>query len=145
MSVTIEKLYEMIGEDLPWNEIDLGKENTRTTDLFVKYIKIWSEEKIILEALQTKHHILVKEKTQYYSGTADPEVYKEKPFNLKLKTDNVISKYVDSDTDVIQSNYKLEKQKNKVEVLKQVVDQINKRGFAIKASIDYHKFINGSF
>ena len=61
------------------------------------------------------------------------------PFPLKvLKSD--IDKYIESDTDIIKHNYKIEYQKEKIDFLDSVIRSINNRGFQIKNAIDWEKF-----
>ena len=137
-------LYTEIAKDFPIDKSDLGNEATRSTMLWVKYIKYWSEEKLRWEKLQSGRNTLLSMKREYYSGNAPAEVYKEKPFNGKTpKSDRGIQILVENDIDVIQYDEGIIIQKNKVEVLEAALDECKRRGYAIRAAIDHMKFING--
>jgi hypothetical protein len=139
----LSELYEMIAEDFPVDKTNLGDESLKTAKMFSKYIRIWSEEKLILEKLKNNRKSLCTTKREYYSGAAPASVYKEKPFDLKLKTDTIIQKYVDSDPDVTKYDEQIIIQMNKVEVLDNCLKEIKTRGYSIKNAIDMLKFEAG--
>ena len=139
----LEELYEMLSTDFTWDETDLGKEAARTSDLFIKYIKLWSDQNLKLEQLENQFQGLVRSKREYYSGNAPASVYKAKPFDTRVKTDAGIQRYIDGDEDIITAKEKIIVQQQKVKVLEACLDEVKKRGFAISKAIDYYKFING--
>ena len=63
--------------------------------------------KLMLSRTNSDYNSLKREKWEYYTGKSDPQVYKDKPFDLKiLKTD--IDKYLEADEDLIKSKQKLD-------------------------------------
>lgn len=141
--MTIDELYDNIAKDFTIDVTDLIKESVKGADLFVKYIKLFSEESLKFELMDNKKKELLIRKRDYYSGNGTPEEYKERPFSLKLRSDTAINKYIDSDPEVIQYDQKMLIQKQKVSILKECVEETKRRGYAIKNIIDYTKFING--
>jgi len=139
----IEQLYELIQTDLPIDKHDLGHEAIKSANLFVKYIKMYTDENLVLKRLINKKNNLIQEKREYYSGTAPAEMYREKPFNIKVKTEAGLAKYIENDIDVNDFNKKILAQESVVELLHAIMDEIKRRGFAIKAAIDFHRFENG--
>lgn len=140
----LTELYTEIANDFPINNTDLGNEATKSTTLWIKYIKLWSDENLRMEKLQSGRSTLIALKREYYSGNASPEIYKANPFNGKSpKTEGGLQKLIENDTDVIAYDESLIVQKQKVEVLVSCLDECKRRGYAIRAAIDYTKFING--
>ena|ERR1035437_5235818 len=140
----IADLHIEIAKDFPIDQTDLGNESCKSTTLWVKYIKLWSDETLRLEKLQSGRNTLISVKREYYSGNAPAEVYKQNPFNGKTpKSDRGIQILVDNDLDVIAYDEGLIVQKNKVEVLEAALDETNKRGYNIANAITMVRFMNG--
>ena len=79
----------------------------------------------------------------YYTGKADPSVYIEKPFNLKILRQDV-DKYIDSDEEVIRAKQKVDYLNTVVDFLDRSIKQISNRTFTIKNAIDWKKFTSGA-
>ena len=141
--MNINDLQEMIAKDFPWDEGQLEGENSKTTKLWIKYIKLWSDENLKIEILENRLGQLIQQKRNYYGGNGTPEEYKAKPFNLKLRSDAAINKYVEGDDDVIKAKEKILIQKQKVVVLSACLDEVKRRSFSLKNALDYYRFING--
>ena len=140
----IAELYTEIAKDFPIDQTDLGGEAIKTTSIWVKYIKLWSEETLRLEKLQSGRNTLLSVKREYYSGNAPPEVYKANPFNGKTpKSDKGIQILIDNDLDVIQYDEGLIVQKNKVDILEAALDETKKRGYSKANAITMARFMNG--
>jgi hypothetical protein len=86
---------------------------------------------------------MIKDKWEYYTGKSDPDVYKLKPFNLKILRQDV-DKYVNADEDVIKLKHKKEYLTTTVNYLEQIIRQINNRTFTIKNAIEWKKFTSGA-
>lgn len=141
--MTLEELYKAIAEDFTIDQSDLGGEAIRTTKIWQKYVTLLSQEKMKMELYDAKKRKLINEKRKYYTGNASPEVYKEKPFNERLKTDSAIQKALDADDDIINLDLKIASARQKVELLENCLDECKRRGFGIKSAIDWHKFMSG--
>ena len=129
-------------EDCEISTMKIGEESLRTAKITAKYLDILSKERHKLTKMLEEQNKIVKEKREYYSGQASAEVYKEKPFHLKiLKGD--LPYYINADEDVIQSNINISKQTEKVEYLKSIITTLNNRRWDIKNYIDHIKFISG--
>ena len=78
----------------------------------------------------------------YYTGRADPEVYKEKPFELKILK-NEVETWLDGDDELENMNLRVEYKNTKVDYLQRTLTSISNRSFYIRHVIDWRKFING--
>lgn len=137
------KLWE---QDAPIDETELSKESRNIPQLHAKYLKHYSTERRELFQLQREYKVIKREQYEYYTGRMPTQRLNElglKPFPHKvLKND--LERYLQSDQRITDAKTKIEEQENTIEVLQSIIDQINKRGFQIKNSLDWLRFTNGS-
>ena len=123
------------------NEL-LHNESTKIPALHAKYYKIYNNILTLKKAQETQYKILKKEKWQYSTGKASPEVYVDKPFDFKvLKAD--LDKYFDADADLIKCTAKIEYQQIMLEYLESILKIISNRTYQIKNAIEWQRFTNG--
>lgn len=140
----LDELYAMVGPDIVIRKDELGEESRRTPLIHDKYLKLYLEELNELRRMERGMKLLVKKKTEYYLGKSDPEVYREKPFDLKVKPiKSDLNLYLESDLDMQTAQELVDKQDIKVKYLKNTLDSINQRGFQIKANIEWLQFSHG--
>jgi len=121
----------------------LDEESIKIPQLHSKYLKYLSDVKLLKIKKDMEYRVLLREKFEYYTGKASEEVYKEKPFDLKiLKQD--LSLYMDSDTDIQALLARINYYEEIMFFLDKVLHCLNNRGFQIKNSIDWQKFMQGS-
>lgn len=140
----IDELYEMVPDDLKIRKDILGDESARTHQIHDKYLKYYLSELNILRRMERGQKILIKNKTLYYLGKADPDEYKKNPFDLKvrpIKSD--LAMWLEADYDLQEAQELIDAQDIKVKYLKETLNQINQRGFQIRDSIEWSKFSNG--
>lgn len=139
------KLSQILAEwqkDAEINRMELDTESLDIPKLHSKYTNMLTTERRVLRKLELQKKQLHRHLQEYYGGKSDAEVYKEKPFHLKvLKND--LPTYIQSDADMIALEDKIGLQEEKVLTLKDIVSNINTRNWIIKNAIDYQKFING--
>ena len=141
--MTLEELQEIADKDLKINDTELDLESLKTPQLHNKYMKHLTKFKLLLSRSETEYNILKREKWEYYTGKADPKVYAEKPFDLKiLKTD--IDKYLESDIDLQKLKQKVDYLNTTVDFIDRTIRQITNRTFTIKNAIDWRKFTSGA-
>ena len=141
--MTLEELQQQADKDLKINDAELDLESLKTPQLHNKFLKHLNNFKLLLTRAKTDVNIMKKVKWEYYTGKASPEIYKQKPFDLKiLKQD--IDKYLESDEDLIKLTQKVEYLQTVVDFLESTVRQISNRSFAIKNSIEWKKFTSGA-
>ena len=99
--MNIEELERQSKEDLKLSIDSLEYDSIRTPQINHKYIK----ELLIAKDLYSRYEFdlkrLKKRKWLYYSGKANPEVYVEKPLDLKIMKSD-LKMFIESDKDVIE-------------------------------------------
>ena len=129
-------------EDSKIDEDNLHTESTRIPSLHAKYYKILNNVLLLKKLEENKFKQLKKEKWQYYTGKADPEVYIEKPFDHKVLRQDV-DKYMDADDDLIKVLNKIDYFQVMLSYLDSILKTINNRTYQIKNSIEWQQFIRG--
>jgi hypothetical protein len=142
--MTLEEIYQEIAKDFKIDQSNLGGEVIRiTADMFVKYIRLYSQVKTKVELLQNRRKLLVAERRDYYSGNASADVYKAEPFDQVIKSETILQKFLDNDKKIVEYDDRIILEKQKLEVLQACVNEIKTLGFSIKTAIDDKKFMNG--
>jgi hypothetical protein len=141
----IEKLWDV---DSKIDDTAYDIESNKIPQLHSKYFKILNQEKIRLKQTQYAYKKLTLEKYEFLQAGPDkrPEKFKDKswqfPSNLIIMKGDY-DKYIDADPEVANMNYKIEHIKIKIEFLESIIDNLNRRSFSIKNSIEWNRFING--
>lgn len=141
----IEDIYDSWKEDSNIDRTELGEESLKIPQLHNKYLKLLSSERLILLKLESQLKSLKKDKFEFYTQGPTKET-NEKGWELPargmiLKAD--IPMYMESDQDIIDLTLKIGYQKEKIDVLYDIIKSINNRGYNIRAAIDWHKFTMG--
>lgn len=142
----LEDIHQLWADDCVVNRMELGEESLKLPNLHSKYLRIFSEERLLLKKLEEDRKELVKLKHDYYRGILPEEDLKANgwsPYQLSvLKSD--IPMHIEADKDVIRINLKIASQQEKVDVLESIIRAINNRGYLIKNAIDFEKFKVGA-
>ena len=140
--MTFEELQALADKDLKINDTELDLESLKTPQLHNKYMKFHNQYVNLLKKAEQDLARLTREKWEYYTGKADPSVYQQKPFNIKLLKPDV-DKYLKSDDDLIKLEQKVTYVQSVVDYLDRTIKIISNRGFQIKNAIDWRKFTSG--
>lgn len=141
--ITHEELLDLWEKDA---EIDKGNLDQAAVDipkLHHKYLRIYLNLRSKKLAEGHKLETVRKDKELYYTGQATSDVYKEKPFDLKLKTKSGIDKHVNTDPEVIKLLERIEYMDVLLEGVNHILDQIKWRNQSIKSAIDWTRFTSG--
>ena len=140
--MNIDELYSEVERDIKIDDTELDLESISTPQLHNKYLKIFTKHSLQYKKLQDDYKVLYREKWEYYTGKASPEVYAEKPFELKvLKAD--IGIYMEADKDLQQLGQRMAYAKQIVEYLERILKEINNRNWNIRNTIEWKKFLHG--
>ena len=71
--------------DLAMDEDLLDHESIKIPQLHSKYLNWLSDVRLFKIKKEQEYKRLLREKFEYYTGKSDAEVYKQKPFDLKIK------------------------------------------------------------
>ena len=140
--MTLEELQQSVNKDFKLDDTELDRESVNIPLLHNKYLIHFNKFNLLLKKADQEHKTLTREKWEYYTGKADPSVYQEKPFNLKVLRQDV-DKYVKSDSDVNKLEQKVTYISSIVDYLDRTIKLISNRGFQIKNAIDWQKFTSG--
>ncbi len=135
----IQKLWE---EDSKIDPDNLHEESIKIPSLHAKYFQIYNNIVLLKKMEENKLKVLKKDKWLYYSGKAEPDVYKDNPFDHKvLKPD--IDKYLDADEDLMKSASKIDYYNTILNYLDSILKTILNRTYQIKNAIEYMRFTAG--
>jgi len=137
-----DELQKMADVDLKIDDTELDLESIRTPQVHNKYLKIYTQSCLQLKRVRDERKVLYRDKWEYYTGKSAPEVYQEKPFDLKiLKVD--VGIYIDADTEYQEIGQKEAYLEKMVDYLERVLKEINNRNWNIRNTIEWKKFLHG--
>ena len=140
--MTFDELQALAEKDLKINDTELDIESLKTPALHNKWMKFHNQYVNLLKKSEQDLARLTRDKWEYYTGKADPSVYQERPFNLKILKQDV-DKYLKADDELIKLEQKVTYVQSVVDYLDRTVKIISNRGFQIKNAIDWRKFTSG--
>ena len=126
----LDDIMEMWSEDCNVNRLELGEESLKLPKLHSKYLRVFTEERLLLRRLEGERKELILTKHDYYRGVMPEEDLRSngwEPFRLNvLKSD--IPMYIEADQDIIKLNLRIAMQQEKVDALESIIRSINNRG-----------------
>ena len=141
--IDIDFVKEQWKQDSVMDEDLLDHESIKIPQLHSKYLNFLSDVRLFKIKREQEYKKLLRDKFEYYTGKADAEVYREKPFDLKILKQDV-QLYIESDEEIQSVLTKLNYYKEMIFLLESILSNISTRGFQIKNSIDWQKFMQGS-
>ena len=140
--MNLDEIQSLWSEDSKLDPDNLHTESTNIPTLHAKYYRILNRILLLKKSEENKFKVLKKEKWQYYTGKADPQVYIDKPFDHKvLRAD--VDKYMDADEDLIKQLSKIDYYQVMITYLDSILKNINNRTYQIKNAIEWQQFIRG--
>jgi hypothetical protein len=140
--MNINEIEVMWEEDSKIDPDNLHLESIKIPTLHSKYYQIYNNISLLRKLEENKFIELQKNKWLYYSGKADPEVYKKTPFDHRvMKSD--LDKYMNADVDLIKSKTKIDYYQLMLKFLESILKSIETRTFVIKNGIEFMKFTGG--
>ena len=139
---TLDEFYNDTKQDLTIEESELDRESLRTPYLYDKYLKMYQKTKLHLREVEQKYNEIRLEKHRYYSGNADPEVYKKSPFGIKVVKQD-LEMYLNADPDLAKATDLVEYISAIKDFLEKTLKNIENRNWNIKNAIEWRKFLSG--
>ena len=140
--MTLEELQESANRDLKIDDTDLGTESINIPILHNKYLQHFNKFSLLLKKAEYDYKTLQRHKWEYYTGKSAPEVYQEKPFDLKiLKAD--VGIYLEADEELQQLGQKEAYLETTVNYLEKILREITNRNWTIRNTIEWKKFLHG--
>ena len=140
--MNLDEIQSLWDEDSKIDADNLHSESTNVPSLHAKYYRILNNLLLLKKMEENKFKQIKKDKWQYYTGKADPEVYIEKPFDHKVLRQDV-DKYMDADPDLIKILSKIDYYQVMISYLDSILKTINNRTYQIKNAIEWQQFIRG--
>tara|TARA_B100000963_G_scaffold37268_1_gene27768 strand:+ start:3033 stop:3461 length:429 start_codon:yes stop_codon:yes gene_type:complete len=141
--MTLEELQDIVEKKLKINDTELDLEALKTPQLHNEFLKHYNKFKLMRTKASAELATIKLHKWEYYTGKADPMVYQQKPFNLKILKQDV-DKYIEADEDYQKIKQKVDYLETIVDFLDRTIRQIQNRGFLIKDAIEWRKFTSGA-
>ena len=82
--MNLDEIQAQAEKDLKIDDTELDLESIRTPQLHNKYLKLYTTYSLQYKKLQDDYKVMYRFKWEYYGGKSPPEVYAEKPFELKI-------------------------------------------------------------
>ena len=141
--MTLEELQAAAAKDLKMDDLELADESLKSASLHQKYLTHFNHFRQLVILKEGEYKVLYRKKWEYYGGKADPQVYRDNPFDHKiLKSDLGI--YLESDTELLEAKAKVEYWKMCLDTCERILKQINSRNWEIRNAIEWRKFIDGA-
>ena len=142
----LSELQEAWSEDSRIDETNLGREAVRTPQLHAKYLNWLGSVRLNLRKAESDYLNLRRRKYRYYRGEMtrdelEAEGWTQFQGNKPLK--NEMDEILNTDSELIGLQDKVEYFKTVLNQLEQIVRSINSRTWDVKNSIEWHKFTNG--
>lgn len=143
MTIDLDVIQKMWTQDSKIDMDNLHEESIKIPSLHAKYFEVYNTTLILKTKAEKQKKRIRHEKTEYFSGKANPDVYIENPFPKKIRDKETLQGYLDSDHDLSQIVLKVEYYDIILNYLDNIIKQIHQRTYQIKSAIDFIKFSSG--
>lgn len=141
----LDEIQKVWNDDAKISLDRIDEEATKIPLLHSKYYQIYSSERLILKKQQSDYKKLYLEKFEFYTQGPTEEQHK-KGWVLPAKgviLKNEADRYLEADDDLINMSLRIEVQKEKVDFLYSIIDNINKRSFQLSNALNFMKWQSG--
>lgn len=143
--MTINEIKQLVEQDLDIDQTELGSEALKSPQLHNKYLCILLDEKHALDQMESILKMVERDKWLYYTGKMSEEDLKKnnwEPFELSIIKQDV-DRFIEADKQYSDLLIKVNRQKEKVNYLENVVKIMSNRAWNIKSAIEWNKFTQG--
>ena len=143
--MNLDELKAEAKEDLAIiDEDNLDQESYKNQRIRPKWLEYKNHFEGLLILAKRNHQILYRKKRMYYGGKDEDKVYAAKPFDLKvLKTD--LQMFINTDEEILDAQGKIQYYESIIRFIDGTIHSIDTRGWDIKNSIEWKKFLAGGF
>jgi hypothetical protein len=143
MDLTLDQILSESEKDLSVDHLgDIGKQVAQQSNIFSKWLRITKKETLKLRALDIEMEALKAELWLYYTGKADPSVYRDYPMDTRfLKSES--KEAINADPRYKKLNIKITVQSETVNTLEKILDRVKSRDFQLKNIIEWKRFESG--
>ena len=144
--MTLDEVKEAWREDCKLDLTQLDEESARSMRLHSKYFDIYCEERLILKKINLAHKQVQLEKYEFYTQGASKEQNDKgwkNPSKGLIVLKSEVGRYLEADPELAKHSFKIECQQVKLDFLKSIIDNINRRGLQIKNANEFIRWTNG--
>ena len=141
----IEEIREAWDADSVIDKTEIGDESLRIPKLHAKYMRMLSDERLLLRKLESDLKVLRRDKYEFYTMGPTKE---QKDLGWELPARGMVLKqdiniYMEADKQVVDLSLRIGMQQEKVEMLDSILRSIMNRGYQLKTALDFLKFTMG--
>ena len=146
--MNLENILELWKKDSVIDDMKLDEASRDSAKLHSKYLELHSVAKLKLKKLELDFKPILRDKFMHYNGKLSQEELQEKnwdpdPLNGLTVLKGDLDKWYDADPIIQEHQIKIAMQKEIVETLKEIMENIKWRHQNIKNMIEWRKFTSG--
>lgn len=137
MEKQLEQLQQELTDDIKISLIGLQAQIANNPYLYQKWVNYYTNVKMLVKVAENEKSRILKARLDYYTGREGicMESYEKSELKIVLA----------ADTDLQKADSKLYVLNLKLDFIREALEAIKQRGFALKNIIDQNKFENGDF
>ena len=143
MTFDLESIQEMWEKDAKIDRDNLHDESLNIPSLHAKYFQIYNTIFLLRKKAEQQRKNIRHERYEYFSGKADPDVYRQNPFPKKIRDKDTMTKYLDADEKLSNASLKIEYYDTMLTYLESILKVIQNRTYQIKNAIEFMRFNAG--
>ena len=143
MTFDLDTIQEMWEKDAKIDRDNLHDESLNIPSLHAKYFQIYNTIFLLRKKAEQQRKNIRHERYEYFSGKADPDVYKQNPFPKKIRDKDTMTKYLDADEKLSNASLKIEYYDTMLTYLESILKVIQNRTYQIKKAIEFMRFNAG--
>ena len=143
MTFDLDTIQEMWEKDAKIDRDNLHDESLNIPSLHAKYFQIYNTIFLLRKKAEQQRKNIRHERYEYFSGKADPDVYRQNPFPKKIRDKDTMTKYLDADEILSNASLKIEYYDTMLTYLESILKVIQNRTYQIKNAIEFMRFNAG--
>ena len=143
MTFDLDTIQDMWEKDAKIDRDNLHDESLNIPALHAKYFQIYNTIFLLRKKAEQQRKNIRHERYEYFSGKADPDVYRQNPFPKKIRDKDTMTKYLDADEKLSNSSLKIEYYDTMLTYLESILKVIQNRTYQIKNAIEFMRFNAG--
>ena len=141
--MNLEQIQEMWEKDSHIDPDNLHDESLKIPQLHSKYYTLYNTITLLREKARGQYNKVKLERHNFYTGRAPDEVYKEEPFDYRVRDKEAIQRHMDADERLNKVDLKIRYYDVQLKFLEEIIKNISNRTFQIKNAIEWHRFQAG--
>ena len=143
MTFDLDTIQDMWEKDAKIDRDNLHDESLNIPSLHAKYFQIYNTIFLLRKKAEQQRKNIRHERYEYFSGKADPDVYRQNPFPKKIRDKDTMTKYLDADEKLSNASLKIEYYDTMLTYLESILKVIQNRTYQIKNAIEFMRFNAG--